>query len=226
MAAGELRHEIVSLLVHELRNPLGAVLGSVRSLRGAGVRRSARQRHLDVVETNALRIEELLDSLSLVSSADRAEALSLTAAPTPVDVVLRDAAERARKLMGGLLRVSLEVRCDSATIVNVDLRRMVRALAGLAVASMTFASKGGVVAWTSRDAPGRIELDLPDPGIDLHDDHAPRVHDEGFWASRPRAVGLRLTTRAAVLVVRAHGGAVVRTMDPDPVLRVHLPRVP
>lgn len=34
--------------------------------------------------------------------------------------------------------------------------------------------------------------------------------------------GLRLTMRAAVLVVRAHGGSVVRAIDPDPAVRVSL----
>lgn len=80
--AGQMRRDFVANVSHELRTPLTAVLGFIETLRGAAKDDpAARERFLDIMETEASRMNRLVSDLLSLSRVEANERVRPT---TPV----------------------------------------------------------------------------------------------------------------------------------------------
>ena len=90
--AGQMRRDFVANVSHELRTPLTAVLGFIETLRGAARNDpEARERFLDIMETEANRMNRLVKdllSLSRVEANERVRPKSPVALASIVNAVL------------------------------------------------------------------------------------------------------------------------------------------
>ncbi len=165
-----------SVLSHDLRAPLNAVVGWTQLLRREKLDERARDRALAVIERSAqaqLRlIEELLD-ISRVA-ADRA----------PLERAPVDLSELAQRAVGGAAaeaaerRVELRfTRGDEALLVAGDRRRLEQVTNGLLSNALKFTRAGGTIALTVTHDGASARLEVSDSGHGIAQDRLPHVFE-------------------------------------------------
>jgi signal transduction histidine kinase len=184
---------LVSLAAHDLRTPLATIHGFAQTLVRMGDLGEPKQRYLEMIDTAALQLAELLDELGI---AARIEGGRYEPNLQPVDTL-----ELARAAADNLGEDRVVVIGDGAE-VKVDVEATERGVAALAQAALRH---------------GGLEQ------VDLRVDGVAIVISPVTAASGPVLLGEELRdlgAAVAVLVVRALGGAV--DLDGDAV-SVRLP---
>jgi signal transduction histidine kinase len=184
---------LVSLAAHDLRTPLATIHGFAQTLVRMGDLGEPKQRYLEMIDTAALQLAELLDELGV---AARIEGGRYEPNLQPVDTL-----ELARAAADDLGEDRVVVIGDGAE-VKVDVEATQRGVAALAQAALRH---------------GGLEQ------VDLRVDGVAIVISPVTSASGPVLLGEELRdlgAAVAVLVVRANGGAV--DLDGD-ALSVRLP---
>ena len=184
---------LVALAAHDLRTPLATIHGFAQTLVRMGDLGEPKQRYLEMIDTAALQLAELLDELG---TAARIESGRYEPNLQPVDTL-----ELARAAADDLGEDRVAVIGEGAE-VHVDVEPTQRGVAALAQAALRH---------------GGLEQ------VDLRVDGAAIVISPVTAASGPVLLGEELRdlgAAVAVLVVRALGGAV--ELDGD-ALSVRLP---
>jgi PAS domain S-box-containing protein len=178
--------ELLSMLSHDIRNPLNAVMGVVQLLDRSELT-DRQRRHLQLLRSSSENILQLLDRVLQLS---RAEASSLALRESPFDVraaiedtvaTYRTAAEEKRLA----LRCTIEARVPA--IVLGDRLALHQVLANLLGNAIKFTESGGVtIAVDARErAADAVTLDVAvtDTGIGIPADRLERIFDEFTQAS-------------------------------------------
>jgi signal transduction histidine kinase len=206
--ANRLKDEFVSIVSHELRSPLNAILGwSAMLLRGS-LKPEMTTRAVQAVNDNATRqsrlIEELLDFSRLSSGR-----LALVREEIPLRDLIRGVVESlipetADK--GVLLQLSElpPVRIDG------DLQRLEQVLFNLLGNALKFTPKGGKITVSVERNNGTADIRVSDTGAGIDPEFLPFVFDrfrQGDPNSREHG-GLGLGLSIARQVVEAHNGSI------------------
>jgi len=208
-SANRLKDEFVSIVSHELRSPLNAILGwSAMLLRGS-LQPEMTTRAVQAVNDNATRqsrlIEELLDFSRVTSGR-----LALVREEIPLRDLIRGVAESlipetADK--GVLLQLSElpPIRIDG------DLQRLEQVLFNLLGNALKFTPRGGrITVNVERRDNGTAEIRVTDTGVGIDPEFLPFVFDrfrQGDPTSREHG-GLGLGLSIARQVVEAHNGSI------------------
>ena len=207
-----LKDDLVSLLVHDLRNPLAGLFGWLHVIEAdapAGVRED-----VGAAIEAASRLKEATEDLLQIHAIE-AGALALDRAPIELDHVVREAASA----VSGAARnrgVTLELAPTKCRAI-ADGALLRRALENLVANAIRYAPPGSTVECSARLAHGRCTIEVADRGPGVPDAQKPMLFTK-FAAVEPsmrrtrRGFGLGLYL--VDLVARAHGGsAVVRDRD-------------
>jgi signal transduction histidine kinase len=149
MAARTDAGEYLSMVIHELRNPLVGIDAAARVIaRDLGAHPAARR--AERVSEEARHLLELLES---VTDAEAAASGRLRSVLRAVDLskVVRDSVETAQ--LGGH-RVSVSIP-DTAVRVNADARRIGQVLANLLANAVQYSPEGSVIDVMLEADPGR-----------------------------------------------------------------------
>jgi len=203
------RDELLSMVSHDLGNPLSAVvMGVERLFETHDFTDSPRLRdHLAIIRSSAETMTRLVQDLLDVS---RAEAGHLTMerrgesiGPLVLRAVrpLREIAEEAG------VEIELEALPEEL-IVEVDSLRIVQVLSNLLSNAIKFTPSGGrvLVRVTVDDAEATITV--ADSGIGIERDHLPHLFDRFWQARKSRRGGAGLGLTIAREIVTGHGGKI------------------
>lgn len=210
--ATQLRDEIVSVVSHDLRNPLSAIsMCSNVLLNNAPETAAERQRLLEAIGEASHLAERLIRDL-LDASMVAAGRLRLTISPERVTPLL----DRVRAMFEHAARerdVSLTVSNDSANpdsgAVEMDAERVLQVMSNLVGNALKFTDAGGRVAVRAALDDTRLSIAVSDTGIGIDKDDLPHIFDR-YWHSKRqgRAIGSGLGLTIARGIVEAHGGAI------------------
>lgn len=180
--------DFVANASHELRTPLAAILGYVETLQTpkAGNDEATRERFLNVIRHEALRMQALVEDLMSLS---RIEAVKHEVPSDTVDLVAL-ARETAGEFRTGA-EVTISSNCDSATIAG-DRGQMAQVLRNLIENALKYGKKGGPVTVTvEATATGWVSIAVKDEGDGIAPEHLPRLTERFYRAdtSRSRAAG-------------------------------------
>ena len=208
--AARAREDLLAVVSHDLKNPLGVVqLGAALLLRGAGSRPGG-----ESVAKQATRIQDATDRMSrLISDLlgwGRLEAggLPLDWGEHSVAALLTEALESIRPLAeakGLQLRVELpaedvRARCDRTRVLQV--------LGNLLGNGVKFTTTGGELAVGGRAGGGEVVLHVRDTGAGIAPEALPHIFDR-YWQARDAASrGTGLGLAIAKGLVEAHGGVI------------------
>ncbi|ADB53122.1 sensor histidine kinase [Conexibacter woesei] len=204
---------------HELRTPLTVIRGQLEVLARQTAVTPADVRHVDeVVRTEVLRMERLVDDLLLLARADEGELVrphSLDLAPFVTELfdALTLTADRAFELgelpQGRLL---------------ADEDRVAQVLRNLARNAVEHTGPGGLVRLTVRVLDRtQVEFAIEDDGPGIPPEQRDRVFDrfhrtDSARARRTGGAGLGLAIARAI--VEAHGGTIAAGSSPEGGARV------
>lgn len=205
-ASAKVRSEVLAVVSHDLRNPLGSILGAVALLekflpddRGrpqiAVIRRSAGRM--------AMLIGDLLDESLL-----EAGRLRVRAGPTEPAALVLDACT-AFEASATEHHVTLQREINpGVALVLADADRISQVLSNLLANALKFTPAGGIISVRAAPCGDAVRFFVSDSGAGIQPADLERVF-EPFWQGRPkegRGVGLGLAIAKGI--VEAHGGAI------------------
>ncbi|NVJ00894.1 PAS domain-containing sensor histidine kinase [Myxococcus sp. AM009] len=211
-----LREEYVSLISHDLRNPLHTI-----SLRVGLLRRALRERNLEREEsmTESIQrsvawmssmIEELLEGARLESQRETPRREPRDLARFLEGVLEQDVAPDVRE------RFHLEVQ-GSLPPVWVDATRLERVVVNLMTNAAKYSPGGQPITVRAQLQPGQVVVSVTDLGPGLSPADAAHVFDKYYRTRKSGAAdakGLGLGLYISRLIIEAHGGRIWVESEP------------
>jgi signal transduction histidine kinase len=212
---GRRPHDVVSIVSHDLRNPLGVVMMNAELLaRKAEVDPERVKRRGELIRRAAERMHRLVNDLLDQCRID-AGTFHVNLAEQPIDRILAEAAEQAQDLaatkeIGILVRaVPGRMRCDRDRIHQV--------LGNLLGNAIKFTPDSGHIELSAQIEGARVLMRVRDDGPGISQDELPHLF-EPFWkgrSGRSRSEGAGLGLSIARAIVESHGGQIWVESTPE-----------
>lgn len=201
------REDVVSVVSHDLRNPLGVVFGATDILLELPLDDEGRKRQAEIIGRAAHRMSRLIEDLLDVSRIQDGLLVVRRALEHVPDVLVEamDLFHEQAEAKG--VRLVLDVP-DTGPHARLDRDRLLQALANLLDNAVRLTPEGGVVTLFAEGLEGRVAIRVSDTGPGIPLEAIDHVFDR-YWQKEDSArgsVGLGLTIVKGV--VDAHGGEV------------------
>jgi signal transduction histidine kinase/CheY-like chemotaxis protein len=213
--ANRLKDEFLATLSHELRTPLNAILGYTRMLRRGAVAPERQANALQVVERNAVAlnqiVEDVLDVSRIVSGKIRLNVQPVGLLPVVQDALATIAPAADAK------GVRIETAIDpNAGPVSGDPDRLHQVMWNLLSNAVKFTPLGGRVHVAVARVGAHVEIVVRDSGIGIAPEFLPHVF-ERFRQADSRFTrthnGLGLGLAITRHLVELHGGTIGASSD-------------
>ena len=199
------REEVVSIVSHDLRNPLGVVAAAADLLVDLPLDEGERRKQAQIIARSADRMGRLIEALLDVATI---EAGAFVVRPSAEHV--RPILDEARELFEGqaeLAGIELLVEVGShVPQARMDRDRMLQALANLLDNAFRFTPPGGCVTLAGAEHDGQVVLSVSDTGEGIAPEALGRLFDR-FWQT-PGHGGAGLGLAIVRGVMEAHDGTV------------------
>ncbi len=202
----ETRDDVLGIVAHDLRNPLGAILMQASLLRELGDHRGGSPRKAaDSIERSAMRMSRLIEDLLDVSLIEEGK-LSVARARTAAHGVIEQAVLAHESVaVAASVEIRVEVPADLPE-VWADHDRLLQILENLVGNAVKFTGAGGVIVIGAATRAGDVLFWVADTGIGIAADDVPHVFDRFWQARRGRRSGAGLGLAIAKGLVEAHEG--------------------
>lgn len=205
------REEVVSIVSHDLRNPLGVVAAAADLLVDLPLDEDERRKQAQIIARSAGRMGRLIEALLDVA---RIEAGAFVVRPSaehvrPILDEARELFEAQAKLAGIELVVEVASHVPQA---RMDRDRMLQALTNLLDNALRFTPPGGSVTLGGTEHDGRVVLSVSDTGEGIAPEALDRLFDRFWQTAGHGGAGLGLAIVRGI--VEAHGGVVEVDSEP------------
>jgi PAS domain S-box-containing protein len=207
-----MKDDLVALVSHELRNPIGTILGYAEIIGDEpGVADEVR-RYGEVIRRHSSHMQQLVDDLLDLA---RLGSTSLAVAPRPLALTraLREAVEDHRPAADAKgITVRLEPGAD--VTVRADPARLRQVLDNLLSNAVKYTPAGGTVTVSVSAAAGTASVSVSDTGIGIPAEQYQQLFTRFFRASTALAHGIKGTGLGLAVtkaIVDAHDGTITAT---------------
>ncbi|HUF75386.1 MAG TPA: PAS domain-containing sensor histidine kinase, partial [Longimicrobiales bacterium] len=206
------REDVVSIVSHDLRNPLGVVLAASEILLELPLGEEERRHQAEIIRRSGKRMQNLIEDLLDVS---RIEARAFVVRPSREELlpILEEARGLFHEQAG---RRGVELRIEGAagnTWARVDRDRILQALANLLDNALRVTKEGGRVVLGVADIDGVVDLSVSDTGPGIPPRLLENLFDRFSQSEDDRAGGAGLGLAIVRGVAEAHGGEVMVESD-------------
>jgi signal transduction histidine kinase len=211
-AQSEAKDQFISMLSHELRNPLAAISGAIAVIRLPRMPAPKVDKAWDIVGRQLRHltqmVEDLLDVRRVLSGK-----VTLEKAPVDIADVLRFCCDSRR--MAATTRHAWTIETEEAWIMG-DRTRLDQIVDNLLVNAMKFTPEGGQITVGNRKDGGTVVVEIADTGIGIAPDVLPTIFESLVQA--PTTIdrsqgGLGLGLSIARGLVQMHGGSLSAHSD-------------
>ena len=210
--ADRAKEELLSMLAHELRNPLGTISNALQVLRMRDEGDETAKRAIDAAERQVLHQALLIDDLLEASRVTRGE-IELQCEDLDLTELVRGTVEGYRE---GLTAAGIELALDlpaEALRVRGDRLRLSQAISNLVDNAIKFTSPGGHIGVkATRGADGRrAEVTVRDDGAGIPPEELPHVFEvfaQGDHSLDRSQGGLGIGLTVVKGLIEMHGGEV------------------
>jgi PAS domain S-box-containing protein len=202
------RDDVLGIVAHDLRNPLGVILTQAGLIERRGPEPERRRRApIEAIYRSASRMNRLIQDLLDVSGI---ESGSLAIEPERIAVgqVLADALENLKSLAE---RANVELRVDlphDLPDVWADRSRLLQILENLIGNAVKFSKPGGHITVGATLRENEIVFWIKDNGIGISADHLPHIFDRFWHAKQSDGGGAGLGLSIVKGLVEAHKGRI------------------
>lgn len=213
----QLREDVLAIVSHDLRNPLGAISMSVeRFMRGIPDDSSDVRQHVELMYRSTKRMRSLIEELLEVASIQTSQ------------LVLRRDRVSLSKLIGetlemfalpaleknvSLVRPQVEHVAHDA-FVTCDSERIMRVLANLVGNAVKFTPPGGQVEVTTERVGDEVQFMVRDTGPGVSSCERHKLFERYWKGQRTGRFGMGLGLYIARSIVDAHGGRIWVKSEP------------
>jgi len=205
-----LREEFSGMIVHDLRNPLGVIIGGIEILTDREeVSNPQAKSILSMMERAAARMQQLVDNLLDIA---RLEEGRMSFDPQPLDIgsLIEDVIEEEASL-ADLAEQTLSHRLPkSLPLVKADADLVQRVLVNLVDNALKFTPTGGDIWIEARPAEDHLRVDVLDTGPGVPREERDRIFEKFTQVKghvgRRKGSGLGLTF--CWMAIEAHEGQI------------------
>ena len=208
------REDLLAIVSHDLRNPLGVVLASSALLLKSSLppeppgKEGRARRQVEAIERAGHRMNRLIRDL-LDFAAIQAGHLSVSSHPREVGTLLREvfdaleplAAAKSIKLVDG----SPE---NNGLNISCDHDRVIQLFSNVIGNAVKFTPEGGTVILRAEPDDAMVRFSVADDGPGIATEELPYVFDRYYQARRRNRDGIGLGLSIARGIVEAHGGRI------------------
>ncbi len=208
-----LKSQLVSIVSHELRNPLTSILGYTSLLLARDFSPEQSRRYLEIIQEQGHRLTSLIDHF-LDSHAVDAGRLEIDLRPFDLKpLLLAEAKLIADK--SDKHRIEVVLAAD-ALPVRGDRDRLAQVFANLLANAVKFSPDGGLVEVGAEITDDIVRVNVRDEGIGVPDEHQPQIFTKFFRgdARESGIAGTGLGLAVSREIIEAHGGQISFTSRP------------
>jgi len=207
----QLRQETSDLIIHDLRNPLGLVAGTINLLELTLPSEVIEQYAdlLDIVNSNLDRMHRLVDSLLGVANMEPGT-IHLSRADVSPALLINQTVNQLKPMLTNY-EITIEVNLpDTLPTVKIDEEIIGRVLANLLDNAFKYTPSGGTVAVSACQNEQQILISVANPGPTIPPEDRERVFERFTRVSggKPAVRGFGLGLAFCRLAVDAHGGKI------------------
>jgi signal transduction histidine kinase len=206
-AASAAREEVMRIVAHDLRNPLGTILMTADLLGEPWVTDEQRSHHAEVVKRTGARMTRLLHDLLNVAQMDVGQLAIETREVEPAQL-LANAVELMEPLASKASLSLISDALDRLPLVKADPERIGQVFSNLIGNAIKFTPPGGRITLRAELADERVWFSVTDTGTGIPPEQLEKVFGQ-FWQGQRtdrRGIGLGLTIARGI--VDAHGGKI------------------
>lgn len=201
------RDQVLSVVAHDLRNPLNTMLMASQLLADTLPAESSARRHVAIVQRAGDRMNRLVQDLLDIRRLESGR-LTLDRRPIGARALLLDAVEMLRSVAtASAIDLVLETP-DDLPRVTADAHRVQQVLSNLIGNAIKFTSKGGCITVRAQHEDREVRMEVCDTGAGIPADQLPHIFAQFWQASRGDRRGIGLGLAIAKGIVEAHGGRI------------------
>jgi signal transduction histidine kinase len=203
-AAIDAREQVLGVVAHDLRNPLGTIKMAADLLLEEAIQPEEYPKYLNSIRRAGDRMNRLIRDLLDVA---RMEAGRLPIEPTHVEVpaLIADVAEMMRPLAAEKGIGLDEVVPDYLPAVRVDPERIAQVFSNLIGNAIKFTPQGGHISLRAERMGEKIRMSVADTGPGIPPEQLSEIFGRFWQANRSDSRGLGLGLSIARGIVEAHG---------------------
>jgi signal transduction histidine kinase len=206
-AATRLRDDVLAIVSHDLRNPLGIIFTGTSLLLDLDLGPEKEEEQLRIVRRAAQRMDRLISDLLDVSRFESGT-VTLETEPIPADELLREAHDL-------FLPLAREKNLDFSLVpsaplpaVQADRERVLQVFSNLIGNAIKFTPADGSVRLHAELHDGAVRFIVDDDGEGIAAEDLPRIFDRFWQARKSAAAGAGLGLAIVKAIVTAHGGTI------------------
>lgn len=202
----KMKTDFVAITSHELRTPLGLILGHSTFLREMGG--TEYQAQLDTIIRNAMRLKEIIDSMTVVDNFQ--SGMALVRRRTVSIRALISAAFTAIQKEAETKQLTLTFENDeSELMIEGDAGKIGIAIHNLIKNAVVFTNASGSVSVLAEEVPGYVKITIKDTGIGIPARDLPHIFEQFYQVESHltrRHGGMGLGLSVAKMNIDLHGG--------------------
>jgi NtrC-family two-component system sensor histidine kinase KinB len=211
VALEKMRAELTHMIVHDLRNPLGSIMGSLRLIHTAFTEHDETlpiTKLLRVAMRSGQKLYLLIDSLLDLGRLETGEA-ELSKAGVNVDALVHEAAEQVQPLALSRGQELTTYVAPEVRQVFADRDLILRVLTNLLDNAVKFTSRNGHIALSAERMEEQLLFTVADDGIGVPPEYRQRIFERFMRLGSVKGVkGTGLGLAFCKLAVEAHGGRI------------------
>lgn len=206
-----LKMDLVSALAHDIKNPLGIIMGYAEVMADQLAGRNAEKENIDTldrIQESAQRIVNLVTGFLEASKAEAGK-ISVEQRPVEINALIREVAQQQ---MGELRKknISIDVDLDeSIPMIIGDKAQLDRVLWNLVGNAIKFTPAGGRITVSSKRDDGHVRVAVKDTGIGIPKEELPLLFSQfRRLKGSAKVEGTGLGLFIVKTIIEAHKGTV------------------
>jgi signal transduction histidine kinase len=203
--AGRSKRELLSVVSHDLRNPLSVILVSTKLLGRAIPADAAGRKQLDSIGRAADEINHLIQDL-LDAQTIEGGALEVSSDLQEVGELVERAIDSLRPVCAQKhIQLRSELAPDLPAVLG-EAERIQHVVCALVTNAVKFTPKGGDIRVRASSQDGEVRVSVTDSGPGISAEQRPFLFTRRAHSMRPLGQGVGLALFVAKGIVDAHGG--------------------
>lgn len=205
------KDEFVTMLAHELRNPLAPVIAAAELLASGKLESDSAKKASQVIIRQVKHMTELIDDLLDMSRVSRGQ-ITLKIAPVDMNIVVDNAVEQVRSLIENRRHKLVILKTFDTACVKGDNKRLVQVVANLLNNAAKYTPPGGTISVEVFVTNSDVCIEVADDGIGID----PAIHESIFnlfeqakSAAENSLGGLGIGLALVRNLTQLHGGGVL-----------------
>ncbi len=205
-----MREDFLSIISHDLRNPLNAILMSTEVLMRrmpTGERRAVGRQQLETIKSSSRRMTRLLADLLDLSSMDAGHLL-IEPRRNDADQLIASVLELMAPVAAEKTVSLVHLRNSKPLVVFSDRERTIQVLLNLLTNALKASSEDGTIAVQAHPHPAGVVISVGDSGSGIAPEQLATLFRPYWQADKTVKIGTGLGLSIAKGIVECHGGQI------------------